>query len=42
MSSLGVLTEGTAEITVPQSVCIQPGSDQSPSSGPFALYVVVH
>jgi hypothetical protein len=34
--------EGTAEITVPQSACIQPGSDQLPCTGPFVVYVVVH
>jgi hypothetical protein len=26
---------GTAEITVPQSACIHPGSDQLPCTGPF-------
>jgi hypothetical protein len=34
--------EGTAEITVPQSACIHPGSDQPPCNGPFVVYVVVH
>jgi hypothetical protein len=34
--------EGTAEITVPQSACIHPGSDQLPCTGPFVVYVVVH
>jgi hypothetical protein len=34
-------TEGTAEITVPQSACIHPGSDQVPCNGPFVVSVVV-
>jgi hypothetical protein len=34
--------EGTAEITVPQSACVRPGSDQSPCTGPFVVHVVVH
>jgi hypothetical protein len=34
--------KGTAEITVPQSACIHPGSDQLPCTGPFVVYVVVH
>jgi len=34
--------EGTAEITVPQSACIHPGSDQLPCTGRFVVYVVVH
>jgi hypothetical protein len=34
--------DGTAEITVPQSACIHPGSDQLPCTGPFVVYVVVH
>lgn len=33
---------GAAEITVPQSSCIHPGSDQLPCTGPFVAYVVVH
>jgi hypothetical protein len=33
---------GTAEITVPQSACIHPGSDQLPCTGPFVVYVAVH
>lgn len=32
---------GTAEITVPQSACVHPGSDQVPCDGPFAITVVV-
>ena len=34
--------EGTAEITVPQSACIHPGSGQLPCTGPFVVHVVVH
>ncbi|HVA07771.1 MAG TPA: hypothetical protein VNG12_13615 [Acidimicrobiales bacterium] len=34
--------DGTAEITVPQSTCIHPGSDQLPCTGPFVVYVIVH
>jgi len=34
--------EGTAEITVPESACIHPGSDQLPCTGPFVVNVVVH
>jgi hypothetical protein len=34
--------EGTAEITVPQSACIHPGSDQLPCSGPFVVHVIVN
>jgi hypothetical protein len=32
---------GTAEITVPQSACVHPNSDQLPCTGPFVVYVVV-
>lgn len=32
---------GTAEITVPQSACVHPGSDQLPCSGSFVVRVVV-
>jgi hypothetical protein len=32
---------GTAEITVPQSACINPSSGQSPCNGPFVVHVVV-
>jgi hypothetical protein len=32
---------GTAVITVPQSACFHPVSDQPPCNGPFAVYVVV-
>jgi hypothetical protein len=32
---------GTAELTVPQSACVHPGSDQVPCNGPFAVHVVV-
>ncbi len=35
-------TEGTAEISVPQSACIHPGSDQLPCNGRFVVSVVVH
>lgn len=34
--------EGTAAITVPQSACIHPGSEQLPCTGPFIVSVVVH
>jgi hypothetical protein len=34
--------EGTAEIVVPQSACIHPGSDQVPCNGLFAVQVLVH
>jgi hypothetical protein len=33
--------EGTAELTVPQSACVHPGSDQVPCNGPFVVHVVV-
>jgi hypothetical protein len=33
--------KGTADITVPQSACIHPGSDQPPCSGAFVVHVVV-
>ena len=33
--------EGMAEITVPQSACIHPGSDQVPCNGPFVVSVTV-
>jgi hypothetical protein len=33
---------GTADITVPQSACIHPGSDQLPCTGSFVVHVVVH
>ena len=33
---------GTAEITVPESACVHPGSDQLPCTGPFVVHVVVH
>jgi hypothetical protein len=33
---------GTADITVPQSAWIHPGSDQLPCAGSFVVYVVVH
>jgi hypothetical protein len=33
---------GTADITVPQSACIHPGTDQVPCDGPFVVHVVVH
>ncbi|HTU37640.1 MAG TPA: hypothetical protein VMF35_06450 [Acidimicrobiales bacterium] len=32
---------GLADITVPQSACIHPGSDQTPCTGPFVVHVVV-
>jgi hypothetical protein len=32
---------GTAELTVPQSACVHPGSDQLPCSGPFVVHVLV-
>lgn len=32
---------GTAEITVPESACVHPNSDQLPCTGPFVVYVVV-
>lgn len=32
---------GTADITVPQSACIHPGSEQLPCTGPFVVHVVV-
>ncbi|MHB1961002.1 MAG: hypothetical protein ACYCVC_01555 [Acidimicrobiales bacterium] len=32
---------GTAEITVPESDCVHPGSDQVPCDGPFVVHVVV-
>jgi hypothetical protein len=35
-------TAGTAELTVPPSACIHPGSDQVPCNGPFVVDVVVH
>jgi hypothetical protein len=34
-------TEGTAEITVPESACVHPGSDEVPCQGPFVLSLVV-
>jgi hypothetical protein len=33
---------GMADITVPQSACIHPGSDQFPCTGTFVVHVVVH
>jgi hypothetical protein len=33
---------GTAQISVPQSACVHPGSDQPPCTGPFVVTVVVH
>jgi hypothetical protein len=33
--------EGTAELTVPQSACVHPGSDQVPCNGSFVVHVVV-
>jgi hypothetical protein len=33
--------EGTADITAPQSACVNPGSDQVPCDGPFVVHVVV-
>jgi hypothetical protein len=33
--------EGAAEITVPQSACINPSSGQSPCHGPFVVHAVV-
>jgi hypothetical protein len=33
---------GSADITVSQSACIHPGSDQSPCPGTFVVHVVVH
>jgi hypothetical protein len=33
---------GTADITVPQSACIHPGSDQLPCTGSFVVHIVVH
>jgi hypothetical protein len=32
---------GTADITVPQSACVHPDSDQLPCTGPFVVHVVV-
>lgn len=34
--------KGSADITVPQSACIHPGSNQLPCSGPFVVHVVVN
>jgi hypothetical protein len=34
--------QGVADISVPQSACIHPSSDQVPCNGPFVLHVVVH
>ncbi len=33
---------GSAEIVVPQSACVRPGSDQAPCNGPFVVHVLVH
>jgi hypothetical protein len=33
---------GTAQLTVPESACVHPGSDQLPCTGPFVVTVVVH
>jgi hypothetical protein len=33
--------QGVADISVPQSACIHPGSNQVPCNGPFVLHVVV-
>ena len=33
--------QGVADISVPQSACIHPGSGQVPCNGPFVLHVVV-
>jgi hypothetical protein len=34
--------QGTADITVPESACVHPGSGQLPCHGPFVVHVVVH
>jgi hypothetical protein len=33
--------EGIADLTVPRSACVHPGSDQVPCNGPFVVHVVV-
>jgi hypothetical protein len=35
-------TVGSADITVPQSACLHPGSEQLPCRGPYVVHVVVH